>query len=178
MLAYVAGRSLLVADADGRRARVVARAALEIYGPQWSSDSKRIVYSAGGALADSLDLFVVTVSTRRVVRLIGAAGNDVDPAWSPDGKTIAYIHQPPADVLGALVIVRANGTGRRTLLSNPGYSAPAWSPDSTRLAVVRGVESAAEIFTLTRDGEDLRRVTRNRYADGEPDWRPSQNRSP
>jgi TolB protein len=171
MLAYVSGRSLFVVNADGTTPRRVARAAVEIDGPQWSPDSKQIVYSADDGI--DLNLFVVAVVTRQLRQLTRGAGGDLDPAWSPDGKTIAFVRRPAADPLGALEVVRTNGSGRRTLLRAPLYSGPAWSPDSSRLAVVGGYDSAAEIYTITRDGSDLRRVTRNRFADAEPDWRPS-----
>lgn len=171
MLAYVSGRSLFVANADGTRPRAVARAALEVYGPQWSPDGKRIVYYAGGQI-ENLDLFVVAVASKRVTRLTRREGDEIEPAWSPDGRTIAYIHRRPNAPLGALVVMRADGSGPRMLLRAPDYSSPAWRPDGARLAVVGGFEASAEIYTLARSGDDLRRVTRNRFADGEPDWRP------
>lgn len=140
MIAYASGKWLVVANADGKEPRKVARAALEIYGPQWSPDSKRIVYSGGGMPENDLDLYVVTIATKQAVRLTQSVGSALDPAWSPDGKTIAFVHRPPAGPLGALEIVRPNGTGRRALLRDPNYSSPAWSPDNTRIAVVRGGE--------------------------------------
>lgn len=177
MIAYVSGRRLLVANADGTARTSVARAALEIYGPQWSPDGRRIVYSAGGFLENDLDLYVVTVATKRVARLTRSTGSAIDPAWSPDGATIAFVHLPPNDMLGAVQVVRSDGSGRRTLLRDPLYRTPAWSPEGTRIAVVRGGEpiSAAEIYTVSRNGDDLRRVTRNRIDDTEPDWRPPSN---
>ena len=171
MLAFVAGKSLFVAKADGTGARRITGALVEIYGPHWSPDSERIVYYAGGAV-ENLDLFVVAVASRRVTRLTRRKGDDVEPTWSPDGRTIAYVQRPPAAPMGALVVIRADGSGRRTLLREPRYSSPAWSPNGTRIAIVRGFESAAEIYTTARNGSDLRRVTRNRYADDAPDWRP------
>jgi Tol biopolymer transport system component len=171
LLAYVHGRSLLVARADGTKRRRIARAPMETYGPEWSPDGTRIVYSADGPTG-SLELFVVTLANGRVTRLTNEEGAQIDPAWSPDGRHIAYVHTPPSGDLGALAVMQANGGRRRTLLGEALYRHPAWSPDGRRLAIVRGFEERAEIHTVSRDGDNLRRVTRNRFADREPDWRP------
>jgi Tol biopolymer transport system component len=171
-LAYTSGRKIVVARSDGTRPRVIARGGVEVHGPHWSPDSRRIVFSVAASDFDD-DLFVVEVATRRVVRLTSGPKGDIDPSWSPDGRTIAYIRRGVTEMMGALQVIRADGTGRRTLLRESEYASPAWSPDGRRLAVVGGHESAAEIYTIARNGDDLRRVTKNAFADLEPDWRPS-----
>jgi dipeptidyl aminopeptidase/acylaminoacyl peptidase len=62
-----------------------------------------------------------------------------DPAWSPDGKTIAFAatRECCVDYTG-LAVINANGTGVRELIkgSRPGGFAsccPSWSPDGRRL---------------------------------------------
>src|SRR5687767_473046 len=53
------------------------------------------------------------------------------PKWSPDGKWIAFSF-PKSNGIG---LVRPDGSGRRTLTSDPGSGYRfAWSPDATRIA--------------------------------------------
>ena len=64
------------------------------------------------------------------------------PAWSPDGKTIAYF----SDAGGAyrLHVRLANGKGKPTVYDPQGagfYDRPVWSPDSKKLAYVDNSES-------------------------------------
>lgn len=68
--------------------------------------------------------------------------NERDPAWSPDGKTIAWT----SDEGGAhhLVLAPQDGRGERRTLTIPGagfYKPAAWSPDSRKLAVIDNARS-------------------------------------
>jgi tricorn protease len=61
---------------------------------------------------------------------------DRDPAWSPDGKSIAYFSDEPGEY--ELQIREQNGMGkiRHINLGNPPsfFYAPTWSPDSKKIA--------------------------------------------
>lgn len=61
---------------------------------RWSPDSTRIAFSAAkdpdlGSSATA-DLYVLNVSSRSVQPLVTTKGQDTNPVWSPDGKSIAY----------------------------------------------------------------------------------------
>lgn len=53
-----------------------------------------------------------------------------DPAWSPDGRRIAFMHE------GRLFTMRSDGSSERRLLRRRerGFAAPDWSPDGRRIA--------------------------------------------
>ena len=79
------------------------------------------------------------------VRLTNRPGADIDPAWSPDGSTIAFAsdRDGPLDVY----TMRPDGTDvRRLTTSIPNVSSahlPAWSPDGRRIAFATEQCSAA-----------------------------------
>src|SRR3990170_2425737 len=50
--------------------------------------------------------------------------------------------------------------------------APAWSPDGKRIAFVSASDGNLEIYVMSADGSDLRRVTHNAGVDGYPAWSP------
>ena len=60
------------------------------------------------------------------------AGYQGSPAWSPDGKTIAYV----AEINGVIqVFTRTLGSSMRTQITNTSFDChdPFWSPDATRI---------------------------------------------
>jgi tricorn protease len=91
----------------------------------------RAVFAARGEIftvpAEKGDVRDITNSTEVVER---------DPAWSPDGKSIAYFSDESGEY--ALHIRDQNGTGevRKIDLGKPPtfYYSPRWSPDSRKIA--------------------------------------------
>ena len=93
-------------------------------------NGKRAVFSARG------DIFTVPAKHGATRDLTNSSNADEDhPAWSPDGKTIAYT----TDVNGEQEIaVRPADGGRERILTQfkSGFLyTPLWSPDSKRMAV-------------------------------------------
>jgi TolB protein len=83
----------------------------------------------------------------------------MSPAWSPDGRRIAYVS---FETGVSRIFVQELATGRREVVSAaPGINgAPAWSPDGRRLALVLGgVEGNLDIHVLTLANKELRRLT-------------------
>ncbi len=75
--------------------------------------------------------------------------DDMLPAWSPDGNTIAFTHRPiSTDTTSGtfgIYFVDADGGNRRLFLA--GGHSPAWSPDGQQLAFVCG----SEICIINKD---------------------------
>lgn len=100
-----------------------------------------------------------------------------DPAWSPDGKTIAFTYQArdAADPsLGApRIALYTVATKRYRFLTGPGYARPSWSPDG-RWITAEGVERGRgrDVVILdARTGQEVARLT----SDGQsvaPVWSP------
>jgi WD40-like Beta Propeller Repeat len=87
------------------------------------------------------------------------------PAWSPDGRWLAYTDVDSTGQRWDLVIAHPDGSARRTLVEGGGHNrSPAWSPDGTQIAFIsdRGDERDA-VYTINVDGTHLRRLTPARY---------------
>jgi Tol biopolymer transport system component len=92
-----------------------------------------------------------------------------EPAWSPDGSTIAFASKRSGSF--DLYAMRSDGSGTRRLTSTSDEdSQPTWSPDGTRIAFSRGASS--RLFVMAADGSGARRVTDGLNEEGEPAWSP------
>ena len=103
---------------------------------QWITDfdlspgAKRAVFAARG------DLFTVPAEKGDARSLTQTPGwRERDPAWSPDGKWIAYLSDQTGEY--ELWVIPGDGSGSARQVTTGGSTfrfAPRWSPDSKKLA--------------------------------------------
>ncbi len=97
----------------------------------------------------------------------------LSPAWSPDGKKIAYVSFESGN---SNIYVQDISTGSRQLVeSHPRgiNGAPAWSPDGTKLAVALSFAGNLNIYVLDLATRKETRLTTNNLAiNTEPVWAP------
>ena len=132
--------SLYAMRADGSsQTRLIRSASDDAFGPSVSPDGRRMVYRVSSNGADASDLYVVGMGAggEPPRRITHSGRHDTQPAWSPDGKWIAYI-SVPAGTSGdfELQIVHPDGSGVRTVHAGvTTMVGPAWSPDGRTIAV-------------------------------------------
>ncbi len=93
----------------------------------------------------------------------------LSPAWSPDGKQLAYVSfesSKPAIYLHEL------SSGKRTRIAEfKGLnSAPAWSPDGRSLLLTLSKDGNAEIYKMDIASRSLKRLTNHWSIDTEATW--------
>jgi dipeptidyl aminopeptidase/acylaminoacyl peptidase len=90
-------------------------------------------------------LYIFNVSAKSTTQITSGDFDDSEPAWSPDGKSLAFSSNrssdPDANYEAHIWVVAADNTDKGAHLTqvtpNPGPdSAPAWSPDGKWIAYV------------------------------------------
>jgi hypothetical protein len=99
---------------------------------------------------------------------------DQDPAWSPDGRRIAFASRQTISTEGPeIYVMNLDASGKVQLTNTPHASyQPAWSPDGSRIAFVSERDGNAEIYVMDADGSNLVRVTHDASTNTAPAWSP------
>ena len=95
----------------------------------------------------------------------------LSPAWSPDGKKLAYVSFEQGN---SAIYVQDLSSGARTLMSSfDGINgAPKFSPNGQRLAVTLSKSGNPEIYTINIFDKQLTQITNHWGIDTEPEWSP------
>jgi TolB protein len=100
---------------------------------------------------------------------------DGDPAWSPDGKRIAFTSERDGD--REVYVMNADGTNPVRLTTTAGFDEnPSWSPNGTRIAFDSMRDGNLEIYVMNVDGSGVVRVTDHPAIDAIPAWSPDGKR--
>jgi TolB protein len=95
----------------------------------------------------------------------------MSPAWSPDGRQVAYVS---FEKKKAAIYLQNVASGGRYLLSEfPGINgAPAWSPDGRNLALVLSKGGSPNIYLMDIATRRLTQLTNDFYINTEPAFAP------
>ena len=102
----------------------------------WSPDGKSVVLADRGASGEPISLFLVSVNTGSRSKLTFPAApsvGDNSPAYSPDGKWIAFTRRTAVDTGDFHMVPAAGGEVRRLTSDNQMTGGFAWTPDGKEI---------------------------------------------
>jgi Tol biopolymer transport system component/imidazolonepropionase-like amidohydrolase len=116
-------------------------------------------------------LWIVPASGGPARQISDEFGDIRQPAWSPDGKSIAF--QSYRDGGWHIWTMAPDGTGLKQRTFGPfDHREPHWSPDGTRIALSSDEMGNYDIWELTLTTGQLRQLTKNPANDSMPAYSP------
>ena len=180
LIAFAREDGIYLMRADGSGARPIWRggSAFPAFGLDWSPDGRRLVFTTLGE-----SIWVLDADGTDLVRLVSAADSPLKwfngPAWSPRGRTIAFVATRDDERNPDVWVVNADGSGLHRLARTPRLWEweVDWSPKGGRIAVTDVWGWFCHLRLLNTDGSNLRTLNRGwRDQAATPRWSPDGRR--
>ena len=135
--------------------------------------STRIAYVTATGVGDDsrYELVVADADGYGPQSIVGSPEPLLSPAWSPDGRKLAYVSFEKGN---SAIYTQDVASGARELISSgPGINgAPSFSPDGTKMALTLSRTGNPEIFVRDMATGRLDQLTQHWSIDTEPVWSP------
>lgn len=128
--------------------------------PSFSPDGNQVAYAWEGVNHNGIDIYIKEIGTEKALQITHDFGFNFFPAWSPDGRYIAFMHGSSTDRPGIFLVPTLGGPPRKLLefqnvldCRKPDVS---WSADGRFLAFIDKSSPASPCAVYQLSIEDLK----------------------
>lgn len=128
--------------------------------PAFSPDGRQLVYSwDGGVENGNSDIYIKLIGAGEPIRLTQNSAEEINPVFSPDAKSIAFVRVFPTH--NEIILIPALGGAERKIYDRAGYASISFSPDGKSLAFANLdlSENDAGIFSLDLQSGEKKKIT-------------------
>ncbi len=141
MLAYYSGDAIMVIPVSPETGRSTGPPRKLIEGEyryqsnvSWSPDEQKLVFNRRDEKFRD-DVWIISVEDGSLTQITSSPDHEMSPAWSPDGKSIAYGRTGKEH---SLWISSIDGTTSRKIIDHNRRCLPTWSPDGKWIFLTEG----------------------------------------
>ena len=122
--------------------------------------SKSNYFALGYNTTGANDVYKLNVDGSGAQNLTNNPADDGSPAWSPDGKQIAFTST--RDGRSQIYVMNADGSGLRRVSNSPFNDfSPTWSPDGKWIAFTSTRNGQNDIFMMDTNGGNVTQLTKS-----------------
>lgn len=147
---------VIIADADGANPVTVASSREPLLSPSWSPNRRQLAYV--GFERGRSAIYVHTLATGELRKLVSERGINGAPAWSPDGRVLAVTMSFESNP--DIYLINVESGQRKRLTEHYAIDTePAWSPDGKEIAFTSDRGGQPQIYLVSSAGGSAKRLT-------------------
>jgi TolB protein len=163
-----ANKDIWMMDYDGANQHPITHLGTDVMSPRIAPDNSRLAFASLGKYGFQLKMYSLILG--RYVNFPSESG--ASPAWSPNGKEIAY----SAASDGGFNIWIADSSGnvaRRITSFRGGNVSPTFNPKTgDQIAFISGRTGLPQLYIMNSDGSSVQQMTDGGYVSS-PSWSPN-----